>query len=443
MYGIIIRFLCLTGLILHAGEIYCQKKGTPEVEHFPIGTASVPADAEVKLELAARFQQYNWHPEDSSDILDQSIFSPKSAAFTPDGKKLYVNSLEGYSTSVYDVETLERTKVIKHQFNAIEDAELFLNNEHTVFGYTYQNRTVNHNTFSGKPVECCFTHDGKYLWVTYYRRSYDLNAQSPSAVAIIDTETDEIVRVMPTGPLPKMIAASPDNKCVAITHWGDNTVGIIDITGDSIEKFSYVSHFIVDERIILSFDEDKKVDRDHGCGYCLRGTTFSPDSEYLFVAKMGGDGGIALFDMEKMEYKGAVYGSKANIRHIVAQEDKLFIGCNVTGFVQQAKWHKIIETRINNHEKNVYYNDWESCNVGYGVRTIVPSPDGRYIFACVNGENKIAVIRSADMTEIASIGADSYPVGMSLSQDAQKLVVTSQGKSRKGGNSVMIYDIQY
>ena len=40
-------------------------------------------------------------------------------------------------------------------------------------------------------------------------------------LAIIDTDKDEIVRVMPSGALPKMIATSPDNKFVAVTHWGE------------------------------------------------------------------------------------------------------------------------------------------------------------------------------------------------------------------------------
>lgn len=48
-----------------------------------------------------------------------------------------------------------------------------------------------------------FSHRGRYLWVPYYRRSFDINAQDPSAVAVIDTRTDSIVRMFETGPLPK------------------------------------------------------------------------------------------------------------------------------------------------------------------------------------------------------------------------------------------------
>ena len=130
--------------------------------------------------------------------------------------------------------------------------------------------------------------------MTYYRRSYDKNAESPSAVAIIDTELDEIVRVMPTGPLPKMIASSEDGKYMAITHWGDNTIGIIDIASDTVANFNYVKHLVVDRKLTLKYKEGVKINRDAQCGYCLRGTVFSPDSKYLLVGRMGG-GGIAVF----------------------------------------------------------------------------------------------------------------------------------------------------
>jgi DNA-binding beta-propeller fold protein YncE len=45
------------------------------------------------------------------------------------------------------------------------------------------------------------------------------------------------------------------------------------------------------------------------------------------------------------------------------------------------------------------------------------------------------------MSVVATIDADSYPVGMALSPDQKHLVVTSQGKKSSGGNSVMIFEI--
>lgn len=434
-------FLLLLSLIGQFSLAIAQKTEF-KVEHFKIGTTSVPAESEVKLVLGERFQQYNWYPKSSKDHLDKSIFSPKSAKFSDNGKKLYIQSLEGYSTSVYSMDSMERTKVVKHAFNS-SHANLFKNDENTVFDYAYRYRTSNFNSFSGKPVESTLSHNGKYLWITYYRRSFDKNAISPSAVAIMDTETDSIVRVMPTGPLPKMIAASPDNNFVAVTHWGDNTIGIIDISGDDPMQFKYVKHFVVDYRQKLNFKPGVKVNRDVNCGYCLRGTVFTPDSKHLLVGRMGG-GGIAVFEMDSLNYQGTVFGMQSNIRHLAIENDELFIGCNRTGYVQKTNLEAFLKAKESNPNGKVTFNDWQGTHVGYGVRTIEVTSDGKYIFACVNGKNKIVVIRSSDMKQVASIGADSFPVGMALSPDNKKLVVTAQGKSGKGGgNSVMIYDITY
>jgi hypothetical protein len=45
------------------------------------------------------------------------------------------------------------------------------------------------------------------------------------------------------------------------------------------------------------------------------------------------------------------------------------------------------------------------------------------------------------MKVIAECAADSYPVGMDISEDGKTLIVTAQGKAGNGGNSVMIYRV--
>jgi hypothetical protein len=47
------------------------------------------------------------------------------------------------------------------------------------------------------------------------------------------------------------------------------------------------------------------------------------------------------------------------------------------------------------------------------------------------------------MKVLASCNADSYPVGMDMSEDGKTLIVTAQGKSSGGGNSVMVFKVNY
>ena len=407
-----------------------------EVQRVAIGTKSIPDTSEVRLTLIARIQSYNSYVKNNNDIYDRRIGSPKSAIILEEKNKFYINNLENKATTVYDLDNFNMIKNINHKFTK-ENSFLF--KDTSLFDYKFHTRNSQFNIFQGKPVEGCFSHNKKYLWVTYYRRTYDMNAVDPSALAIINTDKDEIVRVMPTGPLPKMIACSPDNRYIAVTPWGDNTIGIIDISSNDVDSFKYIKLFEVGIRRSLSYDNKTKIDRDKDCGYCLRGTVFSPDSKYLLVARMGG-GGIAVFDMIGMKYIRSVFGMQTNIRHLTVLGDQLFISTNITGYVQTTNIYDLINSAINSKSD---YTNWKSRYVGKGLRTITVSGDGKYIFAAVNNESRVSVVRSTDMNIISTINIDSFPVGMDIAYEKSRLIVTSQGRIPfGGGQSVMIFEIE-
>ena len=393
-----------------------------------------------ELKLVKIIQSKVMSPKDSLSVYEPAINSPKSITYSKDGSKFYVNSLEGYTTIVFDSKSLKKLKEIRHEFNASNN-KLFKDNENTVFDYKFKQTKAEYNNFLGKPVESCLSHDGKYLWVTYYRRDWDPKAESPSAVAIIDTEKDEIVRVMPSGPLPKMIACSGDNKYIAVTHWGDNTVGLIDVSSDNPMDFKYVSHIVVDNRLSMNFSASS--DRDSDCGNCLRGTVFTPDNKKILIAKMGGNG-IAVIDVETKKYLGTITGSYLNLRHLVINQGNLVLSSNKFGIVQKAKLEDIFAQKFN-EQNQIVYTKWETVNVGPGARTIDITEDGKYVFACVNNACKVAVVEVATMKKIAEVDAAKFPVGMALSPDGKQLITTSQGKDAVpgSGNTVMVFEVVY
>lgn len=419
----------------------CSVCSFSQIVRTPIGQSSSPVNSEISLKLIKRIQSYNPIPKDKvNDIFERAIFSPKSVHIIKEKSKVYINSLEGCETVVYDLNTFKRIKVIKHKFDN-SNAHLF---SETYFpGYVFRTRNSNFNNFSGKPVEMCTSHNNKFLWVPYYRRNYDQNAVDPSAVAIIDTDTDDIVRVIPTAPLPKMVACSPDNKYIAITNWGDNTVHLIDVNDTNVNKFRYIKHFVVDKKLSLNFDKNKLIDRDFECGFCLRGTVFTPDGKYLLVGRMSCKGGIAFFDIDNMKYMGTVYGCKESVRHLIIKNDFLYLSSNNFGIVQRTKLNDIVEfAKGNIGKKDTIYNKWENVFTGLGARTITSDSNGKYIFATANNESKVSVVRTQDMKVISRIPTDSYPVGMDYDENKQVLVVTSQGKNGSGGNSVMFFKVE-
>lgn len=414
-----------------------------EVVH-PALASEVRSSGGLSLTLAGRWQNWNYS---EAATLEKSINSPKSVNISPDGKKVYVNSLEGATTVVFDAETHKKIAEIKHVFDGTE-SDLW-SAPSGFYPFRHYADRPNVNAFTGRPVESAFSHAGRYLWVPYYRRSYDLNAQDPSAVAIIDTRTDKIVRLMEAGVLPKMIAVSPDSRHVAIAHWGDNTIGYIDCSSDNPYDWHHLKPFVVDHQIKWNLSLTDKVDRDNGSGNALRGTAFTPDGKFLLVGCMGGNGGIAVVDVVKGEYLGKLYGMLPNVRHLLFSNGNLYLSVNKSGHVQRlsgaALADAISSLRASGKKSYTVSEGWQSAKVGTGARTIAASPKGRFIFAACNFNSTVDVVDTKTMRRVASLSVDSFPVGMDISADGRTLYVTAQGRKDKvpSGNCVDIITIDY
>ncbi len=381
------------------------------------------------LERTARIQALSDRPSKTiQDIYDASIQSPKSAAFSVDGKRLYINALEGMQTLVYSYPELKKIAAISHQFSAA-DAPLF-QGETTVFDYPYTGgKSHSYNVFSGKPVEMAFSHAGRFLWIPYYRRSFDQNASSPSALAIIDTSTHKIVRVMPTGPLPKYIAISPDSSRAVVTHWGDNTLGLLDISSSDPKQFVYLAHWTVDYKVSTAHMTG---DRDRNCSLCLRGTTFTPDGKTVLVARMGGNG-IAGFDVSSGTYLGTIQNVVGNPRHLLVDSNYLYVSGNQTGLVGRYPLHSFLQSLYLAKGKKVLGPNGEEILVGSGARTIVLSPLTQALYVAVNSASSLVKIDLASWSIVKRISVDPFAVGLAVHPQEPVIVTTSQGRSGQGG----------
>ena len=413
------------------------QSSAPTAIHPSVGTTSGGGNGQITLKLVNKHINYKGCP---AEYRDPYIQSPKSANIHPDGTKYYVNSLEGCATVVYDMKTHQRLKVINYRFEDEKDAALW--SKPSKF-YPFTHYTDSLNTFMGKPVESTFSHGGRYLWIPFYRRTYDLNAQDPSAIAVVDTRTDEIVKLMETGPLPKMVACSHDGRHIAITHWGNNTVGLVNVESLNPDEWYHEALLVVDYVLPLNYSLTEQVDRDNKSGYCLRGTVFTPDDKYLLVGCMGDNGGIAVINMETQQYMGRLLGMMPNVRHLVIKDDYLYLSVNKAGYVQRIKLDALMNAAQRIGGKTLKIGGWESCKVGEGARTIELSPSGHFVFAACNLASKLFVVDTRTMRTVDTISVDSYPVGLDISNDGRFIIVTSQGRGNQGGNAVNIYQVEY
>lgn len=407
----------------------------------PIGTRSLPTDA-LQLEVTARLQAYDPRPADPADHYVGDVLSPKSVRFVHDGSKVYVNALEGLRTLALEPATLTRLATVHHSFGP-HQAELF-GGVSTVYDLPYrrQSPSGDPNAFSGKPVELALSHGARFLWVPYYRRDFDVGAGSPSAVAIVDTRTDAIVRVLPTGPIPKVIAISPDDGLAAIVHWGDNTVALVDTSSGDPATFAFRPERLVVDAIL---DQERVLgaNRDAACGACLRGTVFSPSGAELLVGRMGGAGGIAVFDVASGRALGSLSGIPPNPRHLVLSPDGrwLYVTSTRSGVVSRLELAPALEA-VRGAGSGRVDVAVRSVAVGPGPRTADLTADGSVLFVAVNGAAQLVAVDAERMAVIGRVRVDRYPVGLDIAPRGDRVWVTSQANRGIGGNSVTVVSVR-
>lgn len=414
-----------------------SKDGVPPVVHGAVGDQSKGVEGSLKIRNAGKRQQFSAAAHDS---FDKDILSPKSVTFSVDGKLFYVNSLEGCRTVIYDAKTLEKVGVVEYEFSSGKGH--LWGKPSGFYKFTHYSDGEG-RAFLGKPVESAWSHSGRYLWVPFYRRSFDMNAQDPSAIAVIDRNTNKIVRMMETGPLPKMVEASPDGRYLAVTHWGDNTVGIIDISSSTPEEWHHLAPIEINHRVVPNYPLNVEVNRDTNSGWLLRGTVFTPDSRYMLISGMAGP--LSVVDMKTLKYLGSVQ-SLHGIRHLIIHDGYLYGSRNVGASVLKVPLSSLvegIEKAQSAGSRNITFSGGiKECKVGGGARTLEISPDGKYLFVACNSASAMYVVDAATMLVVDNIRVDSYPVGLAISKDGRRVIVTSQGRKGHGGNAVNIFDIE-
>ncbi|MDO4512303.1 MAG: hypothetical protein Q4B68_10865, partial [Bacteroidales bacterium] len=194
--------------------------------------------------------------------------------------------------------------------------------------------------------------------------------------------------------------------------------------------------------LTLNLSMTTKVDRDVNSGYLLRGTVFTPDDHYMLIACMGGAGGIAVIDMQKMAYVGRLTGV-SNARHLVVKNGYLYASLNAAGIVQRVAISKVEAAIKGMTGKTAPLSGWEACKVGGGARTISLSPSGNFAFAACNSASQLCVVDTRTMKQVATLTIDSYPVGLDISADGRFVVLTSQGRKGCGGNAVNLVEVTY
>ena len=309
--------------------------------------------------------------EDTKLVLIKTItgeITPKSVLASNSGLVSAHNMMYRHSVTLYDAQSLELKSTISDSI------------ELSKFGYSKYS-----GSYKGAPVEGAFSPDGKYLYFTNYamygkgfsHEGHDTCSPASgfdtSFLSRVNLATEKIDAVYPVGSVPKVVKVTPDNKYILVSNWCSYTVTII-----SVDTQKTVTSIKI--------------------GRYPRGISISSDSQYAYVAEMGGNR-IHRIDLNDFSVKFIPIGS--NPRAIVLSPDnsKLYATLNISGKV--IAW----DLKLNQVIKSVA--------TGKSARSLAISSDGTALFAVNFNSGTVSKVRTSDMKVLQTVKVCPEPIGVS------------------------------
>lgn len=326
-----------------------------------------------------------------SQIL-RSSFGVKSVVFNSKGTHLYALNLE--AMSIYEF-SRERKEIVREI--------VFSPTEATGIDYLLNKPLP---SFAEKPVEACFSHDDKILWVSLHNSGgvvpilLDLlvpgRAVMPSGqdklAYINDFETqitDTInLPLIETGQTPKVIAKTADNNFLLVSNWSSKTVSILSIN-DSVPPYG------------------KKLTT-VATSSTPRGITVIDKTHKSYIAIMGSNV-IAVINNKNWRIE-KTFVVPFNPRHLVADTTgHLFVSFNAISKIAciEAKTGKVQFTAYTQPKP----------------RTIALSKSQKFLFVTCYAGNSLDVfqIKAKSFQKIYSLKCTGKPVGIAIYENIDKL----------------------
>jgi DNA-binding beta-propeller fold protein YncE len=315
-----------------------------------------------------------------------SGFTPKSLVMRPTNTHVYSMNLEGMNVYEYDRAGKKVSRILEFERTPARG-----------FDYSAKKWIASHQE---KPVEANFSHDGRYLWVSWHNgdgvivwdledeNAFAQDTSTRNATVRIDSISKKIkVKYIRTGSTPKVITPTHDGKYMLVSNWHSYTISFIDIASASPMAWQVV--------------KDVKVDA------IPRGMSVSEDNSKAYIALMGG-GKVTEISLSDFSILGS-YSVGAAPRHIISKEDTLFLSLNSGQKVLQFSTidKKIIRSAVTNASP----------------RTIEFNPDKTLLFVANYKGNTIQIFNASTLQLLHSIPSLGSPIGLAIYQQGEDLEV--------------------
>lgn len=326
---------------------------------------------------------------DKKMVLVDSVggsISPKSVLASDSGLISAHNMMYRHSVTIYDAKTAELIATVPDSVSLSD------------FGYKGYS-----GTYKGAPVEGAFSPDGKYLYFTNYamygkgftKEGHDTcspaSGYDKSFLSRINLETKKIDAVYPVGSVPKVVKVTPDNKYILVSNWCSYTVTVI-----AVESGKAVTSIKI--------------------GRYPRGIAITHDSQYAYVAEMGGSN-IHRIDLNDFSKTLIPVGSNPRAVVLSPDESKLYVTMNLSGKVQA--WDLVKKKSI------------KSVKTGEAARSLDISSDGSALFVVNFNSDTVSKVRTADMKVLQTIKVCNEPIGVTFDSSTNQTWVACYGGSLK------------
>lgn len=326
---------------------------------------------------------------DQKMVLVNSVggsISPKSVLASDSGLISAHNMMYRHSVTIYDAITSELVATIPDSVKLSD------------FGFKEYS-----GNYKGAPVEGAFSPDGKYLYFTNYsmygkgfnKEGHDTcspaSGYDKSFLSRVNLEEKKIDAVYPVGSVPKVVQVTPDNKYILVSNWCSYTVTVISVESGKTVKSIKIGRY-------------------------PRGIAISKDSQYAYVAEMGGSN---IHRINLTDFSKTLIPVGSNPRAVVLSPDesKLYVTMNLSGKVQA--WDLVANKSI------------KSVKTGEAARSLDISSDGSALFVVNFKSDTLSKVRTSDMKVLQTIKVCNEPIGVTYDSSTNQTWVACYGGSLK------------
>ncbi|MBL7740105.1 MAG: YncE family protein [Chitinophagaceae bacterium] len=342
------------------------------------------------------------HLEYSKTELLHAAPGTKSVLFNTNGSRLYAMNLEGMS--VYEFDQPSRKVIREFKFKPTKGT-----------GWNYvTDKPI--PSYQEKPVEACFSHDDKILWVSLHNAegivpiwvdSIKANMSTPATdmqgghgtkkqiskrIRVIypgQSQKDSFdVPLIITGKTPKIISRTADSKYLLVSNWHSYDVSILEMNENEYPYAKVISTVPVSS--------------------IPRGIAVDDKAHRSFVAIMGGASITVINNTAWM--KETDISVESNPRHIVLDTSgHLFVSYNKLAKIAciDAETGKTLFTAPTHAQP----------------RTIILSKNHKFLFVTCYNSDYVDVFKITDngFKQVASLPCKGHPVGVDVFEDNDTL----------------------